>query len=113
MCSDKSPLFISGVEKFFPNAHLTFDKFHIMKVINEAVDEVRRQEQKDRLELFRTRYIRLKNIENLNLSQSEILDELTVKKLNLKTNRATISLLEIIVIVIYTYSRKLDFGLPT
>ena len=34
MCSDMSPSFISGVEKYFPNAHLTFDKFHIMKVIN-------------------------------------------------------------------------------
>jgi transposase len=59
-----------------------------MKVINEAVDEVRRQEQKDRPELFRTRYIWLKNIENLNPSQTETLDELTVKKLNLKTSRA-------------------------
>lgn len=88
MCSDMSPSFISGVEKFFPNAHLTFDKFHIMKVINEAVDEVRRQEQKDRPELFRTRYIWLKNFENLNPSQTETLDELTVKKLNLKTSRA-------------------------
>jgi len=88
MCSDMSPSFISGVERFFPNAHLTFDKFHIMKVINEAVDEVRRQEQKDRPELFRTRYIWLKNIENLKPSQTETLDELTLKKLNLKTSRA-------------------------
>jgi transposase len=88
MCSDMSPSFISGVETFFPNAHLTFDKFHIMKVINEAVDEVRRQEQKDRPELFRTRYIWLKNFNNLNPSQTETLDELTVKKLNLKTSRA-------------------------
>lgn len=39
----------------------TFDKFHIMKIINEAVDEVRRQEQKERPELARTRYIWLKN----------------------------------------------------
>lgn len=88
MCSDMSPSFISGVETFFPNAHLTFDKFHIMKVINEAVDEVRRQEQKDRPELFRTRYIWLKNFENLTPSQTETLNELTVKKLNLKTSRA-------------------------
>ena len=83
-----SPAFISGVERFFPNAQLTFDKFHIMKVINEAVDEVRRQEQKDRPELFRTRYIWLKNIENLKPSQAKTLGELTVKKLNLKTSRA-------------------------
>ena len=59
-----------------------------MKVINEAVDEVRRQEQKDRPELFRTRCIWLKNIENLNPSRTETPDEPTVKKLNLKTSRA-------------------------
>jgi transposase len=88
MCSDMSPSFISGVENCFPNAYLTFDKFHIMKITNEAVDEVRRQEQKDRPELFRTRYIWLKNLENLKPFQTETLEELTVKKLNLKTSRA-------------------------
>ncbi|MDY6974226.1 MAG: transposase, partial [Thermodesulfobacteriota bacterium] len=45
------------------------------------------QEQKDRPELFRTRYIWLKNFENLKPSQTETLDELTVKKLNLTTSR--------------------------
>ena len=88
MCSDMSPSFISGVENCFPNAHLTFDKFHIMKVVNHAVDEVRRQEQKDRPELLKTRYIWLKNNEKLKPTQTETLEELTVKKLNLKTSRA-------------------------
>ena len=88
MCSDMSPAFISGVTNQFPDAHITFDKFHIMKIVNEAVDEVRRQEQKEHPELARTRYIWLKNPENLKISQVNILDELTVKKLNLKTSRA-------------------------
>nr|MBF0222485.1 ISL3 family transposase [Desulfobulbaceae bacterium] len=88
VCCDMSPAFISGVEKQFPNARLTFDKFHIMKIINAAVDEVRRQEQKDRPELARTRYIWLKNPANLKLSQVGTLADLTVKKLNLKTSRA-------------------------
>lgn len=88
MCSDMSPAFISGVTNQFPDAHITFDKFHIMKIINEAVDEVRRQEQKERPELARTRYIWLKNPKNLKCSQAEILEGLTVKKLNLKTSRA-------------------------
>jgi transposase len=47
-CSDMSPAFIKGVKECFPTTHLTFDKFHIMKIVNEAVDEVRRQEQKER-----------------------------------------------------------------
>lgn len=88
VCCDMSPAFISGVEKQFPSARLTFDKFHIMKIINKAVDEVRRQEQKDRPELARTRYIWLKNPENLKLSQIGTLEGLTVKKLNLKISRA-------------------------
>ena len=88
VCSDMSPAFISGVEKQFPYAQITFDKFHIMKIINEAVDEVRRQEQKERPELARTRYIWLKNPGNLKLSQAKTLEDLTVKNLNLKTSRA-------------------------
>jgi transposase len=87
-CSDMSPAFIKGVTDYFPEAHLTFDKFHIMKIINEAVDEVRRQEQKERPELAKTRYIWLKNKDNLTSLQIETLEELQVKKLNLKTSRA-------------------------
>ncbi|MDI9559697.1 MAG: transposase, partial [Pseudomonadota bacterium] len=40
MCCDMSPAFISGIEKHFPNAELTFDKFHLTRIINEAVDKV-------------------------------------------------------------------------
>nr|CBX27720.1 hypothetical protein N47_H25420 [uncultured Desulfobacterium sp.] len=65
VCCDMSPAFISGVEKHFPEAHLTFDKFHVLKIINEAVDEVRRQEQQSRPELKRTRYIWLKRTQKI------------------------------------------------
>ena len=88
VCCDMSPAFISGVKKQLPKAQLTFDKFHIMKIINAAVDEVRRQEQADRPELARTRYIWLKNPNNLRSSQAKTLEGLIVKKLNLKTSRA-------------------------
>ena len=87
-CSDMSPSFISGVAKCFPAAHLTFDKFHIMKIINEGVDEVRRQEQKERPELSKTRYIWLKNKDNLTKTQLETLEALQMEELNLKTSRA-------------------------
>jgi len=59
-----------------------------MKIVNEAVDKVRRQEQKERPELIRTRYIWLKNQNNLKSAQRKTLEELQVKKLNLKTSRA-------------------------
>jgi transposase len=59
-----------------------------MKIINDAVDQVRREEIDDRPELKGTRYIWLKNQINLKESQSDLLEQLTIKKLNLKTSRA-------------------------
>jgi len=85
-CCDMSPAFIKGVNDTFPNASIVFDKFHVMKMINEAVDEVKRQEQSENEILKKTRYTWLKNPENLTKYQSEVLESL--KNLNLKTVRA-------------------------
>jgi transposase len=43
-CSDMSPAFISGITEQFPNSSLTFDKFHVMMMVNDAIDQVRREE---------------------------------------------------------------------
>ena len=48
VCCDMSPSYISGISKELPNAEITFDKFHVMKAMNEGVNEVRVQEQKKR-----------------------------------------------------------------
>lgn len=50
-CCDMSPSFISGITEEFPKAMITFDKFHIMKTMNEGVDEVRKQEVKKKKNL--------------------------------------------------------------
>ncbi len=65
ICCDMAPAFIAGVEKNFPNAHITFDKFHVLKVLNEAVDKVRKEEQGLIPELKKTRYIWCKRQGNL------------------------------------------------
>lgn len=62
---DMSQAFIKGIHQEFPHAQLTFDKFHVIKLMNEAVDEVRRQEQKARPELKKTRFLWLRNEENM------------------------------------------------
>ena len=85
-CCDMSPAFISGIENNFPNASITFDKFHVMKLMNEAVDKVRREEQSHNALLKRTRYVWLKNHENLTINQNEMLEPL--RDLRLKTIRA-------------------------
>ena len=89
VCCDMSPAFISGVKQYLPEAQLTFDKFHVLKVINEAVDKVRIEEQRQHPELLKkSKYVWLKNPDNLNDHQKERLASLRLKDLNLKTARA-------------------------
>ena len=88
VCCDMSHAFVSGMEQHFPKARITFESFHLMKVLNEAVDEVRREEWKSRPEFAKSRYVWLKNPENLRKTQRERLAALTLPRLNLKTVRA-------------------------
>lgn len=85
---DMSPAFISGVDEYLPAAEVTFDRFHVMKALSTAVDEVRRAEQRDHPELQRTRYVWLKNRQNLTAKQMESLVWLTRPSSQLKTARA-------------------------
>lgn len=85
---DMSPAFIKGVEENLANAKITFDKFHVVKIINDAVDEVRRQEAKTNPILKNSRYVFLKNQGNFTETQKIKYDEIKMSKLNIKTFRA-------------------------
>src|SRR5208282_5334377 len=39
---DMGAAFEAGIKENFPNAEITFDKFHVIKLANEAVDQVAR-----------------------------------------------------------------------
>ena len=86
VCIDMSTAFIRGVTDNLTEAEITFDRFHIMKLITEAIDAVRRMEVKSRPELRGTRYTWTKNEANLTAKQSAVLD--TLASANLKTARA-------------------------
>jgi transposase len=85
---DMSPAFIKGVTEQLPNAKITFDKFHIIKIINSGVDKVRRAEAIDNPLLKNSRYIFLKNDDSLTAKQRIKKEELLMPKLNLKSVRA-------------------------
>ncbi len=85
---DMSPAFIKGVGDHLPDANITFDKFHIIKILNKAVDTVRQQEVKLHEILKKTKYILLKNKENLTEKQEQKLERISLSKLNLKSVRA-------------------------
>lgn len=86
VCCDMAPAYISGVETFLPNAAITFDRYHVMALLNQAVDKVRRQEAREVAGLKATRYLWLKNPETLTAGQRTALRSL--KGLDLKTARA-------------------------
>lgn len=83
---DMSPAFIKGVKQEFPKAQITFDRFHIMKLVNEAVDAVRRAEVSKQPALKKSRFALLKNEANLTQAQKKKRDY--ISQLNLKTSRA-------------------------
>ena len=77
VCCDMSPAFISGVSEAFPEAEITFDRFHIMQLMQEAVDKVRRQEGKATELLKKTKYLWLKNPRALTPREQAKLNSLT------------------------------------
>ena len=85
---DMSPAFIKGVKENLPKAKITFDKFHILKLINASVDEVRRMEAQKNPLLIGTRYIFLKNEKNLTVKERHKKEELQLSKLNHRLFRA-------------------------
>jgi len=86
-CLDMSAAFIAGLSEQLPNAQLTFDNFHLMQLLGDAVDQVRRAEQPTHPELKGTRYVWLKNDWNRTAKQARTFDALRSGKL--ATVRAT------------------------
>ncbi len=73
---DLSPSFIAGAAESFPNAQITFDRFHVVKLLNEAMNQVRIAERKEHDALKGHKYTFLKNRENLSDKKEKELDEL-------------------------------------
>ena len=68
---DLSPAYISSSQELFANAEVVFDRFHLDQLLGKAVDEVRREEQKESAELKNSRYFWLRNEKNLSKEKLE------------------------------------------
>ena len=91
ICCDMWRPYIDVVQQYAPQATIVFDKFHIVSHLMKAVDQVRRDEIREKGKSHKelvthTRYIWLKNPWNLTDQQKGRLSVL--EKLNLKINRA-------------------------
>ena len=83
---DMGAAFAAGVTANFPKAKITYDKFHVIKLVNDAVDEVRRGEARNNCWIKGTRYLWLKNLNNLSDKEKATLVDL--ESANLDTMQA-------------------------
>jgi transposase len=74
--SDMSPAFMGGIEKYFPHATVTLDKYHLVAMVSKAVDETRKLEMKGSNEYKRTRWFWLKNPSKLTEKEKAKLAEM-------------------------------------
>lgn len=88
VCSDMSAAFIKGVTESLPGAAITFDKFHLKKIITEAVDKTRRAERSAFPELKGMRYALVRNEETMSDEQLDFVASLLLRKPTMKTARA-------------------------
>lgn len=76
---DMWPAYISAVSEHLPEAEIVFDRFHITKKVNEALDEVRKSMYREEEELGLrkvikgTRWILLANNENVDSKKQKAL----------------------------------------
>lgn len=75
-CIDMSTGFIAGMLEYFPDTAVTFDKFHVVKLLNEAMDDVRKREAKGHALLKGHKYTLLKATHKLSAQQKQDREEL-------------------------------------
>jgi transposase len=85
---DMSKAFIKGVKEQLPNAAVSFDPFHVIKLMNDKLAKIRADEAR----LFpailkKSRYLFLKNPENLTPEEEQRLDAIIASQ-NLKSTEA-------------------------
>lgn len=86
VCCDMWDPYLSGIGESLKRAQVVFDRFHVMNQLNKAIERVRWEEQRENKALKKSRFLWLKNPENLTPKQEARLQAL--KRLDLKTARA-------------------------
>jgi len=81
VCMDMCAPYMQGVAETMPRASITFDRFHVMKMVNAAVDDARRREVKTRPELKRTRLDWLLSPSRLSTRRRERVESLSQRNL--------------------------------
>ena len=88
VATDMSPAYIDAVTTHLPKAALVFDRFHVMKLYNEKLSQLRRDLQREATDgpmkksIKGTRWLLVKNPENLDPARNEQQRLAEILKLN-------------------------------
>lgn len=93
---DMSKSYIAGVEENLAQVDIVFDRFHIVKKMNEAVDAIRRADQNEFKALKNSRYLWLKNHSSLGKAQQERVNQLAMAYPNIGTAYRLKELLKVV-----------------
>ncbi|GHU83127.1 hypothetical protein FACS1894196_2500 [Clostridia bacterium] len=85
---DMSKAYMNGIQECFPYAKLTVDKFHVKKLMIEAMDEVRKAEQKEHKSRALLNSKKLLMIPETRQNEQQRLRVAELSKLYPKTGRA-------------------------
>ncbi len=80
------PSYISGAKQYFPDSSIVFDHFHVIKMINDTLDRIRRKEAKSNDILKHTGYDWPKNSSDLSEKERDRL--MSIKSPDLRTSHA-------------------------
>jgi transposase len=78
---DMSGSYYHAVREALPRVHIVFDHYHVVALVNLAIDELRREQQKELDDLGKqtlkgSRFLLLKNYDNLSVDRKERLHNL-------------------------------------
>lgn len=82
---DMSKAFLAGIREHFPKAQVVLDRFHLVKLLNEAVDQTRKSETHGHKS---HRFVWLRNPASLTEEQVKALAEMEQNKAYEKTSKA-------------------------
>ena len=86
ICMDMSRSFQAGAANTLPWAEISFDEFHVIQMVNEVVNEVRREEVKTEPDLIGSRWGYLKDASNW--TEKQVNQMYTLSRMRLKTTKA-------------------------
>lgn len=108
VCCDMAPAYLKGLADAFPGVPITFDRFHLVQLLNQAVDHTRRRERAERPDLRAAlagrRYTFLRNPDTLSDAQLGYLGAQMQRSHTLKTVRAFH--LKLVFLEVFTQPRR-------